>query len=312
MPAAAAGSAPSSPAVGATLPSRLTRPGGDVELVVVRDGPRLRLRGTWRRVGLRVLWAVPLLGVEIAVLGGLWWQLPSLRPAVLAVAAVASGRHLLRAGRELRGVVGGWLEVDEDGIRGPAVGTSLPWDAIREVRVSGDDPARPRIGYVPTTFEPPTGGAASARRWWRRRGGRRTPAIEPGVLPTELLLDLLIPADAAVALGDADADPIDVQVADEGFHVRPRRGRPVSMRWDALAAVEVTAVPAGRGRLARSVDLLAEVRSPGAARTREELVSLPITLARSSGLVDALARVDAALAGRLEELPAGTHALWNR
>jgi hypothetical protein len=318
MPEAAAGSAhPSSASFGAELPPRLNRPGGDVEVAVERDGATLRLRGTWRRAGLRALWSGPLLAIEVAVLGGLWWQGPSLRPVVLVAAALALGRHLLRAGREVRGIAVGWLELDEVGVRGPAIGASLRWEAIREVRVSGDL-ARPRIGYVPATGStaaepgPVSAGPVPIRRSWWRAGGPRTPAAGPDVLPTELLLDLLIPVDAVVALGDAGTDPIDVRVADEGFHVRPRRGRPVSMRWDALAAVEVTAVPAGRGRLARSVDLLGEVRLPGAARTREELVSLPITLARSSGLVDALGRVDAALPGRLEEPPAGTHALWNR
>jgi hypothetical protein len=99
---------------------------------------------------------------------------------------------------------------------------------------------------------------------------------------------------------------------EECFHVRPARGRPVSMRWDALLAVEVTAVPAGGGQLARSVDLLGEVRLPGAPRTREELVSLPLTLARSSGLLEALRRVDPALPERLEDAEPGTHELWSR
>jgi hypothetical protein len=291
-----------------TAPRRRNRPGGDVEVTVARDGHHVRVRGTWRRLGLRVLWAAPLLGIELAVLVTVWWQLPALRPGVLAAGLLLGARHLRRGVRELRGVLDGWLELDDTGVRGLAIGPSLAWSDVREVRLSGD-PGRPRIGYVLAE-----GSEAGRRRRppWPAGVRRTTPTVGPDIVPTERLLDVLVPVDAVVALGDADADPIEVRVVEEGFHVRPARGRPVSMRWDALHAVEVTAVPAGAGRLACSVDLLGEVRLPGAPRTREELVSLPLTLARSSGLVEELRRLDPALPDRLQDAEPGTHELWSR
>jgi hypothetical protein len=272
---------------------RVSRPGGDVEVVVVRDGDRVSLRGTWRRLGLRALWAGPLLAVEAAVLGGSWWQLPAARPAVVVAAVLVVARHLLRARRELRGLTRGWVEVDADGIRGVALGTSLTWAQLREVRISGD-PAAPTVAYVPTAAD------ATARE------------VRPDVVPTERLLDVLVPGDLPLAVGDPGADPRDVLVADEGVHVRPVRARPVSMRWEGLLAVEVTARPAGGDRLARSLELLGEVRTPGVARTREELVSLPLTVASSSGVLEALRRLDATLPERVQASPAGTHELWIR
>jgi hypothetical protein len=273
--------------------TRVSRPGGDVEVAVIRERDGVSLHGTWRRLGLRTLWAVPLVAVEAAVLGGLWWQLPAARPAVLLVALLVAGRHLRRGWRELRGLTRGWVVVDADGIRGVALGTSLRWSQVREVRVSGDL-ARPTVGYVPTAADVPPR------------------QVRPDVVPTERLLDVLLPEGLPVALGDPAADPLDVTVADEGVHVRPVRGRPISMRWEALLAVEVTARTLGEGRLARSLELLGEVRTPGAARTREELVSLPLTVAASTGVLDALRRVDATLPERAAASPAGTHELWAR
>jgi hypothetical protein len=272
---------------------RISRPGGDVEVVVTREHARVSLHGTWRRLGLRTLWAGPLLAIEVAVLGGLWWRLPAARPAVLVAAALVVARHLLRGWRELRGLTRGWVVVDADGIRGVALGTSLAWSQVREVRVFGD-PAAPTVGYLAAAAD------ASA------------PQVRADVVPTERLLDVLVPADLPLAVGDPSADPNEVVVADEGVHVRPRRGRPVSMRWEGLLAVEVTAHPAGGERLARSLELLGEVRMPGAARTREELVSLPLTVADSSGVLEALRRVDATLPERAQASPAGTHELWSR
>jgi hypothetical protein len=273
--------------------TRVTRPGGDVEVAMTREGDGISLRGTWRRLGLRALWAVPLVAVEAAVLGALWWQLPAARPLVLLVALLVVGRHLRRGWRELRGLTRGWVVVDADGIRGVALGTSLRWSQVREARVSGDL-ASPTVGYVPTVADVPPR------------------QVRADVVPTDRLLDVLLPEGLPVALGDPAADPLDVTVAEEGVHVRPVRGRPVSMRWEALLAVEVTARPAGEGRLARSLELLGEVRTPGAARTREELVSLPLTVAATTGVLDVLRRVDATLPERAAASPAGTHELWAR
>jgi hypothetical protein len=272
---------------------RVSRAGGDVEVVVTREDDRVSLLGTWRRLGLRALWAGPLLAVEVAVLGGLWWQLPAVRSAVLVAAALVAARHLLRGWRELRGVTGGWVVLDADGIHGAAFGTSLAWSQVREVRISGD-PEVPTVSYLPDAADVP---AAQVRG---------------DVVPTERLLDVLVPADLPAAVGDPSADPREVVVADEGVHVRPVRGRPASMRWEALLAVEVTARPAGGDRLARSLELLGEVRTPGVARTRDELVSLPLTVAASSGVLDALRRLDATLPERAQASPAGTHELWTR
>jgi hypothetical protein len=272
---------------------RVGRVGGDVEVVVTREDDRVSLHGTWRRLGLRTLWAGPLLAVEVAVLGGLWWQLPAARPAVLVAAALVAARHLLRGWRELRGLTRGWVVVDGDGIRGVALGTSLAWSQVREVRIWGD-PSTPTVGYLPGTAD------ATA------------PQVRADVVATERLLDVLVPADLPVAVGDPSADPREVVVADEGVHVRPVRGRPVSIRWEALLAVEVTARPAGGDRLARSLELLGEVRTPGVARPREELVSLPLTVADSCGVLEALRRKDTTLPERAQASPAGTHELWIR
>jgi hypothetical protein len=264
-----------------------------VEVVVTREGDRVSLHGTWRRLGLRTLWAGPLLSVEVAVLGGLWWQLPAARPAVLVAAALAVARHLLRGWRELRGLTRGWVVVDADGVRGVALGTALAWSQVREVRIWGD-PAAPTVAYLPVAAD----GTA--------------PEVRADVVPTERLLEVLVPDGLPSAVGDPAADPREVVVAEEGVHVLPVRGRPVSMRWEGLSAVEVTARPAGGDRLARSLELLGEVRMPGAARTREELVSLPLTVAASSGVLEALRRVDAGLPGRAQASPPGTHELWSR
>jgi hypothetical protein len=287
------------------LPARLNRVGGDVEVAVSRDGDRVSLRGTWRRVGLRALWTVPLLAVEVAVLGGLWWQLPFLRPLVVLLGALLAARHLLRGGRELRGILRGWLTIDTEGIRGAALTTALPWSQVREIRLWGD-PASPTVGYIPSVMATSEGRRPAGPR------ARRSPRVTPDLVPTEQLLEVLVPEGVPLALGAVDDDPLDVEVVEEGFHVRPARGRAVSMRWEALVAVEVTARPAGSGRLARSLEVLGEVRLPGASRARDELLSLPITLAGSSGLLDALRRVDTVLPERAAASPAGTHELWTR
>jgi hypothetical protein len=281
--------APPSPAIGPDVPpTRLNRPGGDVEVVRHDGRSGTRLRGTWRRLGLRALWAAPLLAIEGAVLGGIWWVATPLRPAVLVVAGLLLVRHLVRGLREVRGVVSGWLEVDAAGLRGPALGADLAWDPVQEVRLAGDAD-RPVVAYL--TEE----GAAT---------------LEPDVLPTESLLDVLVPVGKPLAFGHPGDDPRDLRVEAEGFHLLPPRGRPLSVRWDAVVSVESRTVTCG-DRRSRSLDLLVELRAPGTGPSREELVSVPITLARSSGLLDALRRFDASLPERLEAAPAGTHELWS-
>jgi hypothetical protein len=280
--------------------TRVSRPGGDVEVRITDDGPTIRLHGTWRRVGLRATWAGPLVALEVAVVGVLWWRFPGARPVLVALAAVLLARHLLRGWREVRGVVAGWLELDDEGIRGPALGADLPWEQVREVRLAGP-PDRPAISYL-------TADTAAALR--------------PRDLPTERLVDTLVPPTVPLALGDPSTDPREIRVEAEGFHVLPARGRPVSVRWDAVTAIEVTTVevsaPEGlrrgtrRARVARSLDVLAEVRLPGGGRAREELVSLPLTVATASGLVDALGRYDATLPDRVASSPVGTRELWTR
>jgi hypothetical protein len=287
---------PASPSPAGTTVTTVTRAGGDVEVRIDRAGATTRLRGTWRRVGLRASWAAPLLALEVAVLGVLWWRLPGAFPVLAAAAIALLARHLLRGWREVRGVVSGWVELDDDGIRGPAVGADLRWDDIREVRFSGEED-RPTVTYL-------TADTAAT--------------VEPRDLPTERLLDSLVPTTTPLALGHPAADPREVRVESEGFHVLPARGHPVSVRWEAVVAVEVTAVEViaaevtGDRRLARSLDVLAEVRLPGGGRPREELVSLPLTVAADAGLVDALGRYDATLPDRIASSPVGTHELWNR
>jgi hypothetical protein len=304
---------PHTPVDPTALPTRVNRRGGDVEVLVPardRDDGGLELRGTRRRVGLRLLWATPVVAVETLVLVGAWWQLPALRPAVLVLAALLAGRHLARAARELRGAMAGWLVVDAVGLRGGALGADLAWEDVEEVRVAGD-PDRPTVSYL--TGPAGTGRGHDRRRWTplRRRVAGRPPALRPTDLPTELLLHLVLPADVPVALGDPGDDPREVRVEDEGFHVLLPPARPVSVRWETVLAVEAAAVEAG-GRLARRLDLLVEVRSPGAPRPREELVTFPLTLAETTGLLAALARLEATLPARAGAVGIGTHELWSR
>jgi hypothetical protein len=303
---------PHTPVAPAELPRRVNRRGGDVEVVVRADGRDARdleVRGTWRRVGLRLLWATPVLAVEAVVLLGAWWQLPASRPAVPALAALLAARHLVRGARELRGVVSGWLTVDATGLRGTALGADLAWGDVEEVRVSGD-PERPTVTYLTRSAE---AGRDDGRlgRWRRRRGRPRPPELRPTDLPTELLLDLVLPEPVPVALGHPSDDPREVRVEDRGFHVLLARGRPVSVRWEGVLAVEAAAVEVA-GRLARRLDLLVEVRLPGAPRPREELVCLPLTLAEATGLLTALGRFDATLPDRARTVAVGCHEVWSR
>jgi hypothetical protein len=303
---------PNTPVDPAELPRRVNRRGGDVEVVVrvgERGGGDLEVRGTWRRVGLRLLWATPLLAGETVVLVGAWWQLPATRPAVLVLALLLSARHLARAAGELRGVVSGWLTVDTAGLRGAALGADLAWEDVEEVRVSGD-PARPTVTYL---TRPTAGGIGDERRSRSVRGRRagRPPELRPTHLPTELLLHLVLPEPVPLALGHPSEDPREVRVEDEGFHVLLPRGRPVSVRWEAVIAVEAAAVEIA-DRLARRLDLLVEVRPPGGPRPREELVSLPVTLAEATGLLPALGRLDPTLPARVAAVTVGTHEVWSR
>jgi hypothetical protein len=303
---------PHTPVVPGELPRRVNRRGGDVEVVVRaggRDACDLQVRGTWRRVGLRLLWATPVVAVEAVVLLGAWWQLPASRPVVPALAALLAVRHLVRGARELCGVVSGWLTVDAAGLRGAALGADLAWDDVEEVRVSGD-PERPTVTYL---TRPAAAGHDDDRRgrWRRRRGRDRPPELRPTDLPTELLLHLVLPEPVPVALGHPSEDPREVRVEDPGFHVLLAHGRPVSVRWEGVLAVEAAAVEVA-GRLARRLDLLVEVRLPGAPRPREELVCLPLTLAEATGLLPALARLDATLPGRVRAVTVGCHEISSR
>jgi hypothetical protein len=273
-----------------TNTASVNRPGGDVEVRVTQDGSVTRLRGTWRRVGLRALWALPRLVLEASPLAILAWWLPGARPVLLAAAGVLLAVHLRRGWQEVRGVSRGWLEVDQHGIRGPALGADLPWSEVRELRWAGAE-ERPAIHYLTD--------ATTAR-------------LDPRDLPTERLVDTLVPPGVPMALGDPAADPRQVRVEEVGFHVLPARGRPRSVRWDALLAVETTTVAVGTGRVARSLDLLAELRLPGGGRPREELLSLPITLAQEAGVLDALRHLDPTLPDRIAVAPEGTCALWSR
>ncbi len=290
---------------------RVSRAGGDVEVVLRPDGETTRLAGTWRRVGLRALWATPIVGIEAGVLIALALLLPALRAIAILVGALLAVRHLVRGLGEMLGVVRGWLVVSDDGWRGLALGWTsaarrgqVRWDEVAELRhheiVDG-----PVLSPLPRT-------GSGQRALWRWRPGAQ-PALRPDAVPTERLLDLLAPPpEVPVALGAPDDDPRDVTVTEEGVGVWPARGRPISLRWEAVTAVEVVARGTVGGRLARSVEVLGERQLTAHGPSREELVAVPATRAEAAGLVDALERLAPGLPARVRSAGEGTTALWER
>jgi hypothetical protein len=182
------------------------------------------------------------------------------------------------------------LEVDRVGIRGPALGAELRWAQVHEIRLAGHAERR-TVSYL----------LEDAAVTLDARG-----------LPVDDLLELLVPPHLPRALGHPGDDPREVRVEERGFHLRWARGRPTSVRWEGISSVEVTAVDAGSGDPARRLELLADVRLPGAPRPREELLALPSTLATDVGLVAALRRLDVGLPERIASASVGTHELWVR
>ncbi|MFA9431057.1 hypothetical protein [Egicoccus sp. AB-alg2] len=271
---------------------RYNRVGGDVEVRVDRDpSGAVRVRGTWRRLWLLAAWTLPLLLIEAGLLYAVWVALPVAGPVVLAVAAAALAVHGWRGLRHVLRVVRPLLLVDGTGIRGAALDRAVPWDEVEEIRRT--DAARgPQVSYL------------------TRDGG--SPTLSPADLPTELLLDLLVPADVPVALGHPSDDPVELTVEDGRLGVRPARGRVLQADLDDVLALDVAGEPVGNGRVARRLELLAAVEAPVPGGRAEELVVVPETVARDRGLVDALARFEPALPQRLAAAGAGRTELWSR
>ncbi|GGI08574.1 hypothetical protein [Egicoccus halophilus] len=280
-----------------TPSGRFNRVGGDVEVRLDHTGDdTVRIRGTWRRLSLQALWATPVVMIEAGLLVAAWVALPVARPVVLAVAAALLLFHGWRGLRQLTGVLRALVEVDRHGIRGSALGRELAWEDVVEVR-RAQATRGPVLVYV-------TAGD-------RDRTGRGSRELAPSELPTELLLDVLVPADVPVALGHPDDDPRAVTVADDRLQVELGGGRTLRVPLTDVTDVDVTAAAVGNGRVARQLEVLAVVDGPRPGARAEELVTLPETLARRAGLVDALDARVPGLESALRESGEGRATLWS-